>query len=155
MPNHIPNVSRSIRARACALLANANFEDRIDKDSPDTWNVDALYRAGMYADRCAALGFTPPIVLLVAKITEKAGFRREEDNRFPQFSTERFARLEHLWEVFERRNAEVEGNVHRQDAKVGKRPNAYCCAAEGCGIEATKKSGLMRCAGPCAGNSKP
>ena len=37
----------------------------------------------------------------------------------------------------------------------GRRPKAYVCAADGCGLEATSKTALMRCAGPCKLEDKP
>ncbi|CAL1699049.1 unnamed protein product, partial [Somion occarium] len=36
-----------------------------------------------------------------------------------------------------------------------KAPNAYRCAAPGCGIEGTKKSALLKCAGKCPPDVKP
>ena len=157
LPGHIPNVPRSLRARAFSCLAHAQWDARI-ANGGQAWNIDSVYRACFFANGAAALGFTTPEVLAVAAGTERAGFRNKEDAqaRFgPIENLERFEKLEDLWEALDKRKAEVEREDARQAAKEAKNPNAYSCAAEGCGIEATSKSGLMRCAGPCPLATKP
>jgi len=53
------------------------------------------------------------------------------------------------------RMAEVNKAAAKRDAKVSKAPLKYVCAADDCGIQATKKSGLLRCAGKCPVVYKP
>ena len=145
--------SRSVRARALACCAYFFFRNR---NSWGPLDADKLYRAGFYADQCLALGFNPPIIVLIASNIENLGFRRQSDNRFtPGIDVSRFVALENLWEALDENKAAVANLNRRREQKVNKRPNAYYCATPGCGIEATKKSALMRCSGPCSADEKP
>ena len=146
--------SRSMKARAYSCLAEGQFEARIVDDGT-TWNMDALYRAGLFADKCVALGLTTPAVVSIASAIERVGFRRKEDEMFPGHHPERFEKLTNLWAAADKRAAEVNKRETKQALKQESHPNAYICATEGCGIEATSKSGLMQCAGPCARDIKP
>ncbi|KDQ58271.1 hypothetical protein JAAARDRAFT_193688 [Jaapia argillacea MUCL 33604] len=146
-------VSRSSRARAHCCISRYWFDRRIV--GRDEWNIVSLYRAALNADLAASLGLIFPNVLFVAKIIESSGFRRPEDNRFPQHSTKRFERLETLWAVADQRKRELEEENRRRDRKVAKAPLAYMCAAQGCGIEGTKKAALLQCAGKCPRDQKP
>ena len=92
---------------------------------------------------------------MVASRIEAAGFRRPEDNKFPEHSTERFERLTDLWEVLDARKAEMAEENLKREAKVSRDPLGYSCAAEDCGIVATKKSTLRRCGGVCPPVFKP
>lgn len=109
----------------------------------------------MCADEACALGFVPPGVLSVGMTVERSGFRRKEDLKFPGWSTERFEKLSELWRAVDRRKAEIQREDMKRERKVRKDPNAYICAAEGCGIEATHKAALQRCSGKCAAEGKP
>jgi hypothetical protein len=53
------------------------------------------------------------------------------------------------------RNAEIRAGKQKRDVKTSKSPNLCQCAAERCGIDATTKSGLSQCAGPCLPDIKP
>jgi len=53
------------------------------------------------------------------------------------------------------RTAEMNRAKAKREAKVSKAPLKYACSAEDCGIQATKKSGLLRCAGKCPVVFKP
>lgn len=92
------------------------------------------------------------MVLKIGFSIERQGFRRPEDNRFAELSTERFERLTELWEAIDSRTAEIERASAKKDAKA---PLKYACSAERCGIQATKKLGLLRCAGKCPVVFKP
>ena len=119
-------------------------------------NINFLYDAGKYANESVALGLISPATLMVAARIEDIGFRRPEDNKkFPEHSTERFGQLTDLWEAFDVRKAEMAEENLRREAKVSKDPLSYSCAAEDCGIVATKKSTLWRCGGGCPLGFKP
>jgi len=147
-----PTVSKKLRVRALSCLANGHWESRTtEADGPDVWNIDAVYRAASHANDAASLGFVSPAVLIIGLSTKQ----NMEEGQYPEFDAPRFHALEFLWEVVERREGELQREKERRDEKVAKAPNAYVCAAEGCGIEGTRKSGLLRCAGACPAESKP
>lgn len=144
---------RPIKARALSLQGRVHFDSRFEKK--DAINIDNMYRAAVCANAAAALGFVSPDVLQVAQHVENIGFRRPEDNKFKEHSTERFEKLTDLWEAWDRRKAMVQREEGKQAAKVEKQPNMYTCAAEHCGIESTSKSGLSACGGKCPPIAKP
>ena len=148
------DVPLSLKARAYSSLARG-FLDLAVENSPKTLHIDRLCDAGNTANEAAALGLISPAVLMVASRIESAGFRRPEDNKFPEYSTERFEKLTDLWEVFDARTAEIAEEDLKREAKVSKDPLSYFCAAEDCGIVATKKSTLKRCGGKCPLAFKP
>ena len=143
-----------MRARAHSSLAKGWFDLAVE-NSPESLNISRLYDAGNSANEAAALGLVSPAVLAVAQRIESAGFRRPEDNKFPEHSTERFERLTDLWEALDARVAEMAGEDLKREAKVSKDPLSYFCASEDCGIVATKKSTLRRCGGRCPPAFKP
>jgi hypothetical protein len=150
---HPASVPRPVQAKALCCLANAFFER---SDLPDdTRQIDDLYRAARLADECASLGLIAPFVLYAAKRLEAFGLRRQADCRYRGVDTTRFERLEFLWEAWEAREAEFSAEQRTRDAKVSKAPTRYKCAAEGCGIEATRKAGLLKCMGECPADLKP
>jgi hypothetical protein len=147
------HVSRRTQTRALSCLAVAFLErSRVGQDGIQ---IDHLYRAGKLADMAASLGFVSPSMLGVAQRIEQTGFRRQADCRIKGVDTTRYEELNFLWEAFEAHRARLRAKDQQQDNKVSKAPNLYRCAAEGCGIEATSKSGLSRCAGPCLVENKP
>jgi hypothetical protein len=150
--DHVP---LSLKARAYSSLAKGWLDAAQDK-GPKIMNINFLYDAGKYANESVALGLISPATLMVAARIEDIGFRRPEDNKkFPEHSTERFGRLTDLWEAFDARKAEMAEEDLRREAKVSKDPLSYSCAAEDCGIVATKKSTLWRCGGGCPPAFKP
>lgn len=66
-----------------------------------------------------------------------------------------FEVLTDLWEVCDIRVTGLEGKKQKRHAEVAVNALAYVCAAQGCGVEATRKSALSRCAGLCALLAKP
>jgi hypothetical protein len=152
-PEYVSSASRPMRTKALSCMANAYLErSNIDKE---TLQIDDLYRAGELADACASYGLITPIVLFIGTRIETVGLRRQADCRFRGTDTTRFEMLEFLWAALEARNAEIQAEKQKRDAKASKAPNLYQCAADRCGIEATKKSGLSRCSGPCLPDVKP
>lgn len=152
--SHREDVPVTMKARANSLLARG-WLDLAQEDTPGALNISYLHDAGKCANEAAALGLVSPAVLLVASKIEAEGFRRPEDNRFPEHSTEKFEQLTDLWEVWDARKAELAEEDSKKEAKVSKDPLSYFCAAEDCGITATKKSTLWRCGGECPREFKP
>lgn len=147
-----PPVPKRYRVRALSCLANAHWEMRSSPgDGPGVWNVDALWHAAFFANECASLGFVSPAVLLIGMQTKEL----VDQGKLESFRQQRFEGFEFLWEVVDDRIRHVEEKENARDEKVSRSPNAYICAAEGCGIEGTRKSGLMSCAGPCPRDMKP
>ena len=143
-----------MKAQAYSSLARAWFE-LANENGSGTLNIAYLRDAGHSANGAAALGLISPAVLMVASKIESAGFRRPEDNKFPEHSTEEFERLTDLWEALDARTAEMAEENSRREAKVFKDPMSYFCAAEDCWIVAVKKSTLKRCGGGCPPAFKP
>jgi hypothetical protein len=143
-----------LKARAYSSLAKG-WLDQAHEKGPGSLNISYLYDAGNSANESVALGLISPATLMVASRIEAAGFRRPEDNKFPEHSTERFERLTDLWEALDARKAEMAEENVKREAKVSKDPLGYSCAAEDCGIVATKKSTLRRCGGVCPPVFKP
>jgi hypothetical protein len=148
-----PDVSRRIKAQAHSCLAVGWF-DRAIEDA-ERWNIDSLYRAGSNADEAISLGLVSPGTLRTGFAIETQGFRRPEDNRFPGLDTDRFEQLTELWEAIDARTKEMNKASAKRDGKVARAPLKYICSAADCGIQATKKSGLLRCAGKCPVVFKP
>jgi hypothetical protein len=152
--SHLEDVPGPLKARAYSLLAKG-WLDLAQENAPRTLNIGYLADAGNCANEAAALGLISPAVLTVASRIETVGFRRPEDNKFPEHSTESFERLTDLWEALDIRKAEMAEESLKREAKVSKDPLSYSCAAEDCGIVATKKSTLRRCGGGCPREFKP
>jgi hypothetical protein len=143
-----------LKARAHSSLAKGWLDLAIE-NVPKTLNIAYLYDAGKNANEAVALGLISPAVLAVASRIESEGFRRPEENRFPEHSTEKFEVLTDLWEALDVRTAEMAEEKLKREVKVSKDPLGYFCAAEECGIVATKKSTLWRCGGGCPPAFKP
>lgn len=158
-PSSSPPISTSKRIRAYALscLAFAHWDLRSTREEgPEVCNIDSVYRAASCANECAALGFVSPIVLIIGSHTQQ--LLADEDNlrKFPrELGHPRFKAFGDLWDVVARRESEMVKTVERREERVARMRNVYVCAAEGCGLEGTSKSGLMRCAGKCEGEGKP
>jgi hypothetical protein len=50
-----------------------------------------------------------------------------------------------MWAIFAERNEEMREKRRRAAEKLARRPNRYVCAAEGCGIAASKGKVLLQC----------
>jgi len=147
-------IPHSLKARAYSSLAKALFDLALE-NSPKQMDITFLYKAGQSANEAIALGLISPATLMVASKIEATGFRRPEDNKFPEHSTERFEQLTDLWEALDARKAEMAEEKSKRDAKVSKDPLSYFCAAEDCGIVVTKKRTLRKCSGKCPLAFKP
>ena len=152
--NYRDDVPLPLKARAWSLLAKSWLDLAFEK-APATLNISHLYDAGCSANKAVAAGLISPAVLMVAAKIESVGFRRPEDNTFPEYSMERFEQLTDLWEALDARDAEFTEESLKREVKVSRDPLSYFCAAEDCGIVATKKSALKRCGGGCPPAFKP
>jgi hypothetical protein len=144
-PDSPPFVPRSIQTKALSCLA-LEFHEHA-RISEKAIQIDDLYRAGGLADASASFGFVSPNVLSIAGDIEA---RLLEGLQFPEVDTTRHEKLENLWEIYDIFAAQKEAEHQRRANKVSNAPNFYQCAAEGCGIESTKRSGLPKCSGPCS-----
>ena len=152
-PTNPLQASRSTIGRAYALSAAILYDGRTPPGT-QSMNADAVYRAAVYADKAAGVGFVPPIVFSIAQMIENTGFRRAED--CPRgFTVDRFVALTELWRVWDKRKEAVERATQRRDDRVQENRNRYFCAAEGCGIEGTRRSALPECKGQCSPEGKP
>ncbi|KAI1790847.1 hypothetical protein LXA43DRAFT_1014298 [Ganoderma leucocontextum] len=160
----------SVLARAYSCLADAhmtlmhlafdgesvNRHDGSDRMLPDgerdvLMANDFMLVAAGYADASAALGMVSPVVLYVARWLTQIGERDGVNVR----ETERYKEFAHLWRAWDVRVAEMDEEKRKREAKLGRAPTAYMCAAQGCGITAKQKKGLMKCAGKCPMERKP
>ncbi|KAI0350978.1 hypothetical protein OH77DRAFT_988548 [Trametes cingulata] len=171
----VPKVSNSLLGRTYSCLCLAYFElhekaatgtpvkkdptlERNRKPLPLPSNKrdfnlanDYLYVSSIYANGAAELGLVSPAVLSVGMHLRRVAQRDGIDLS----KTQRYAPLRHLWRVVDARMREWEEIQAKQAAKVAKAPNAYVCAAPGCGIQGTQKKALLRCAGKCPPHRKP
>lgn len=146
-------VAPSDRAHGLALLAHLFYEDSRSQ-GPNTLNTDALSRAAIPANQAASMGFVCPIILQIAQMIERTGFRNPA-NIPPDRTSNPFQELPDLWRVWDMRVAEIAGKDEERDEKVRQNPNLYFCARRGCGIEAIHKSALRSCGGKCPPHGKP
>jgi hypothetical protein len=119
-----------------------------------------MYTAALLADRLAESGVITPNVLSMGAELELLGFRHPESITMKieapaRHQVDWFKDLKNLWRVHDHFEAVMAAKRGKQDEKVVKAPSAYRCAAEGCGIEAKKKAGLLKCAGKCPIELKP
>nr|VWO96276.1 N/A [Ganoderma boninense] len=112
---------------------------------------DFMRAAAAYSDASAAFGMVSPVVLYVARWLTQIGERDGVNVR----ETERYKVYPHLWQAWDVRVAEMDEERRKREAKLGRAPTAYVCAAQGCGITAKQKKGLMKCAGKCPIERKP
>ena len=115
-------------------------------------HIDALEVAGFCSNEAASLGFISPTVLVVGGIMKGL---IESPTEALNHRIQGWKRFELIFAAVEKRNKDLDRRESHHETKVMATPNAYQCAAPGCGIEATKKSGLLRCAGKCPLEFKP
>ena len=144
----------SLKARAYSSLAKCWLVRTHGKNLAKL-DIDRLYDAGNNANQAIALGLVSDAALGVAGRIKSAGFRGPKDNRFPEYSTERFERLSDLWGALDARDAGVVEEKLKRGAKLSKDAPSYFCAAENCRIIVTKKYTLRSCAGRCPRALKP
>lgn len=146
---------RPTRARAWSLLAHIHWSSREDTKDADGWHLDAVQRAAECANEACALGFAPPGILIVGMNIEQRGYRRHEDMKTPMQVTDRFSVLSDLWRAVDRYKTRAVLEAADQEAAACPDPDAYICAAEGCGLEPTNKAPLRKCSGKCNNQGKP
>ena len=151
--SRVLTVSRRVEACAWSCLARLHIERSVDADN--VCNADSVFRAANCADNAAALGLVSPAVISIG--TKLARYKTQYPTADEElsFDAPRFRKLTFLHEALERRNREYEAEQQQRELKTSHRPAMYICAAEGCGIEATKKSGLKACSGACPAERKP
>ncbi|RDX44926.1 hypothetical protein OH76DRAFT_1029291 [Lentinus brumalis] len=124
----------------------------LPSNTPDIYLANVLlHRAAIYANETARYGFVTPYVLNVSQSLVRCGERDRIDVR----NDPRYRDLAHMWRVHDIRRREMEQEQQKRDRKVARVPDAYVCAADGCGISAVKRLGLRACAGKCPPERKP
>ncbi|EIW56756.1 uncharacterized protein TRAVEDRAFT_73185 [Trametes versicolor FP-101664 SS1] len=154
----------SCLADAHLCLVHAAFEGRtVSRIHPKTDRMlpegtrdeimanDFMLLAATYADAAVGYGVVTQAVLGVARYL----VRGAERNKIEIRTTERYKPFKDLWHAFDVREVELAEDRAKRDAKVSRAPNAYTCAAPGCGLIAGKKKSFMRCAGKCPPERKP
>lgn len=117
-----------------------------------------LTDAGYAADCAVTLGSTAPAVLAVAQryhqILGVADRLISDVGALSKFKAHA-ANVTALWALSERRMRVMNQEQDEQAAKVGRRPNAYRCARQGCLVEAMTQAAPKKCGGPCLEELKP
>lgn len=108
--------------------------------------------AVQHASESARLGLVSPCVLLIG--IELRDIATSFDADVAQL-VQRGKVFRPLWRAVARRHAEIEAEDRKRQHKVESSPNAYVCAAEGCGIRGEKKAALRACGGRCPPEVKP
>ena len=124
---------------------------RADEPVPAALPFASAYAAAHHANEAVKLGLVSPACLL-AGVTLRH-ILNEQGADFVGADGRRT--LTHLWREVDKREAEVAEAERTRQRKVGRRPNAYVCAAEGCEIGALQRAALRRCAGGCPPELKP
>ncbi|CAL1700572.1 unnamed protein product [Somion occarium] len=165
---YLAGVSRDIMAKALSCTAFAYYDkylflpeaaETIEADevqfnrpkAPGDPILGNLYLAARYADASARRGFVSPAVLDIGFLVQGLS----DQVRINLTQAPRFRVFQNLWRVCNDRQAEILEEERQRRRKAAKAPNAYICAAEGCGITGEKKAVLRACAGKCPPDLKP
>ncbi|RPD57260.1 hypothetical protein L226DRAFT_510963 [Lentinus tigrinus ALCF2SS1-7] len=108
--------------------------------------------AADHANESVKRGLVSPVVLLVGLKIREIGEVLGADF---QETVKRAKRFRPLWRVVSRRLEEIYAEERKRQGKIDRSPNAYVCAAEGCGIQGEKKAALRACGGRCPPDLKP
>ncbi|KAJ7511774.1 hypothetical protein B0H11DRAFT_1952873 [Mycena galericulata] len=112
---------------------------------------DHLYAAAIHADAAVSRGLVTPTALGVVSLLTRSAEQYKHDVR----NSPRYRIFVSLWRAMDRRDEEMAAEDRKRAAKIAKAPNAYKCAAGGCGVEGTSKKALLRCSGKCPAEYKP
>ena len=156
--------ANSYLADACMELARAAFSGGMypprgpgctrilpSRERNNLLGNDFLYEAAQYADVAAGWGHVSPAVLNIARHLLRLG----QNNGLDVRHTKRYEPFEDLWKAWNVRVQEMAEEKRVKDAKAGRHPNAYACAAPGCGVMAKERKAFMRCSGKCPPERKP
>ena len=147
-PEYIEEIDTLTRAKAWSCMAMVCLEE---VKHPRTTIRDlqgGLFQAANYADGSVRCGLVSEAVLRTCERIQDFDYRLRYDPPFKSFIA--------LWAVWDKvRIIRAREAEREQRDKASKAPNAYICAAPGCGIEATKKVAFKACGGPCPLNTKP
>ncbi|KAJ6464383.1 hypothetical protein C8R45DRAFT_840395 [Mycena sanguinolenta] len=147
------DVSNELLARAlsCAAYAHIELYEKARGERKIKLANDHLYTATICADAAVSRGLTSSIALQIAALLRRSGTQFNLDVR----NSPRYRVFRHLWRAMDSRDEEMAAEERKRNAKVAKAPNAYKCAAKGCGVERTSKTALQRCGGKCPPEIKP
>ncbi len=153
----IRSITPRLRLQGLACYAHINFfscwteEQRTLSYIHLTTKCSAMFNACSSANICVGLGFIPPVALRIASWLATTKARFGVDVR----ETDKFKELTHLWATHANYLSRLQLKETARLKRVAKAPHLYRCANDGCEIQATNKSALRRCGGPCPLERKP
>lgn len=153
----IRSITPRLRLQGLACYAHINFfscwaeEQRTLSYVNLTAKSSAMFNACSAANICVGLGFIPPVTLRIASWLATTKARYGVDVR----QTDKFKELTHLWATHANYLSRLQLKETARLKRVAKAPHLYRCANDGCEIQATNKSALRRCGGPCPPERKP
>ncbi|KAJ7198277.1 hypothetical protein GGX14DRAFT_470086 [Mycena pura] len=139
------------RALSCAAFVHIELYNAARRRNDLKLANDHLYAAAMYADVSICRGLVSPNALHVTSVLTRSATQYNHDIR----NSPRYRVFKDLWRAMDKRDEELAKEDRKRSAKVAKAPNAYKCAAKGCGVEGTSKAALLRCGGQCPPEIKP
>ncbi|GJE99800.1 zinc finger MYND domain-containing protein [Phanerochaete sordida] len=150
---------KPLRGRACSLLAHAYLRLANYKENPadELPLIKHFVTAAHYANKAAKLGFWSLAMFLVGKTLTEGGYRRSSqdalaeprDGQSLEDSLRWVAGFAPFWDGFDRRQR---GFMRRATLKP--EDERIACTA-GCGIVASRRSAMKKCAGRCPPHLKP
>lgn len=112
-------------------------------EPPVNTMIGYLYLALQYADATSTRrGLVSPVALFIGFYIYRLGDQLKIDST----ETPLLQDFTSLWQACQERQAEIFTEERSRPKKIKKTPNAYTCAAEGCGIKAAKAASFLACA---------
>lgn len=157
-PRYQEGVDSQTKGKAYSCIAQVYLQRhrelpvvRLDSAATPNDLSDNLYQAARHADASARCGYIPSVVCYISS------YLHGLSDKFPidMSKTARFGEFDALWRVCEQQHAEAQEEERQRQRKLKKAPNAYACAAPGCGVRAVKKAACSACAGRCPPDLKP
>ncbi|KAJ7722569.1 hypothetical protein DFH07DRAFT_759938 [Mycena maculata] len=164
------NVSNELLAKALSCIVFALYQAAIQSGNTitseerassysvclrETRNVrladDNLYAAAIHADAAIYRGLVASTALRITSLLSRSAAQYNIDVH----NSPRYRIFRHLWHEMDTRDEEMVAEERKRLGKIAKAPNAYRCAAEGCGVEGSSKTALLHYAGKCPGEFKP
>ncbi|KAF7353363.1 MYND-type domain-containing protein [Mycena sanguinolenta] len=140
-----------VKAVSCAAFGHlALYEAAARTDDIQLAN-DHLYAAAIYADAAVSRGLISSTSLWVPSVLSSSAEHYNVDIR----NSPRYRVFKNLWGAWDKLDEELAAEERKRSIKVAKAPNAYARAADGCGVQGTSKTALLRCGGQCPPEYKP
>ncbi|KAL1938189.1 hypothetical protein VTO73DRAFT_11833 [Trametes versicolor] len=156
-PPNLRNTTTRTRLQALACYAHMFFFSCwADDKRALSWHGNrqmsyALYYACCAANFCISHGFVPIVAIRIASWLATTRARYGLDVR----TAREFCDLRHLWNAHSSYLSRLQVKETARLKKTKKAPHHYRCAHNGCEIQATNKSSLLKCGGACPPERKP